>query len=373
LFEINPQPNDYIYYTLTKQPKPTGEFASVALRVYDKTAYTSVRRLQKSGYINSATWTAQFERRFRKGLGFQAFYTLTNSLRMAGNSFRDDVATVPEAFLPGTVPTDVNKLNRMLFYDRDLAVPKHRVRWNWIYDLPLGRGRTFARDASGLVNSLIGGWRLSGTGTLLNTWYALPTNNWGEIGKLEVYGKRYKIIDCRATPELATDPKDERCTEGYLWFNGYISERFINSHNAAGLRTGVFGLPDNYRPAIKPIIPWPKGGKPTDSNAADYDTNVVYITLQNGTRQRVGYDTGYHPWRNQYLLGPFNWVTDASLLKFFAINERLRLRVNLDVFNVFNRQGFNPPNSEGIVSLGSSYGGNGFKPRQLQATLRLEW
>ena len=132
-------------------------------------------------------------------------------------------------------------------------------------------------------------------------------------------------------------------------------------------------MPDDYRPAIKPLNPWPKGGTPTDPGAADYDTDVVYITLKNGSRQRVNYDTGVHPWRNQYLLGPFNWVTDASLLKFFTVGERLRLRVNLDVFNVFNRQGFNPPNSEGIVSLGSSYGGNGFKPRQLQGTLRLEW
>src|SRR5262249_9506127 len=156
-------------------------------------------------------------------------------------------------------------------------------------------------------------------------------------------------------------------------FNGYISERFISSHNAAGLRNGVFGLPGSYRPAQKPINPWPKGGLPTDPSAADYDTNVVRITLRSGAVQRVSLDTGLHPWRNQYPVGPFNWTTDVSLLKYFRMNERLRLRVNLDVFNVFNRQGLNAPNSEGIASLGSSYGGNGFKPRQLQGTLRVEW
>jgi hypothetical protein len=93
LFEINPQPNDYVYYTLTQKSKPTGTFANVALRIYDQDAYTSVRILQKSGYINTSIFTAQIERRFSKGLGFQAFYTLTNALREAGNSFRDDVAT----------------------------------------------------------------------------------------------------------------------------------------------------------------------------------------------------------------------------------------------------------------------------------------
>src|SRR5262249_9379034 len=108
LLEINPQPNDYVYYTMTQRSKPTGTGSGIALRVYDRSAYASVRILQKSGYINSSTWTAQIERRFTSGLGFQAFYTLTNSIRQAGNSFRDDVATVyhPTVYLPGTVPTN---------------------------------------------------------------------------------------------------------------------------------------------------------------------------------------------------------------------------------------------------------------------------
>jgi hypothetical protein len=216
---------------------------------------------------------------------------------------------------------------------------------------------------------------------MLNTWFAQPTGNWGEFGKFEVYGKKYPIEDCRATPAAATDPREQRCTPGYLWHNGYISQGVINRTNAAGLRTGVFGVPENYQPAQKPrwpapppnanggVGPLPEGYRSTN----DYDTDVAYIRLNNGQEVRVEYDTGLHPWRNQYFLGPFNWVTDASLLKFFPIKERLRVRVNLDVFNVFNRQGFNPPNAEGIVSLGSSYGNFAFRPRQLQGTVRVEW
>ncbi|MBO0862078.1 MAG: TonB-dependent receptor [Chloracidobacterium sp.] len=388
LIEINPQPNDYVYYTMTQKVKPTGPTSGIALRIYDQTGYGSVRILQKTGYINSSTWTAQIERRFSSGLGFQAFYTLTNSVRQAGNSFRDDVATVynPTLYLPGTVPTDNYELNRTLFYDRDTAIPKHRVRWNWNYDLPFGKGQKLLSKSGRFINGLAGGWKFSGTGTLLNTWYALPTNNWGEFGKFEVYGKKYKILDCRATPANSTNPGDERCTPGYLWFNGYISPQVINRTNAAGLRTGVFGIPDNYKPAQKPIIPWGTPGALT----TDYDTNVVYIPLINSNPnancdrskgaqvscQRVSVDTGYHPWRNQYMIGPYNWVMDASLLKVFTIKERVRLRVNFDLFNVFNIQGLNPPNAEGIVSLSNSFNPNnqnGFKPRQIQGTLRLEW
>jgi hypothetical protein len=373
LTEINPTQTDYVWYSTTGTALPAGTFSGVARRPYDQTAYTSVRLLQKTGYINTSTFTVEMERRFSKGLGFQAFYTVTNSLRMAGNSFRDDIGMVPAAYLPGAVPSDPDKLNRFLNYDRDIAIPKHRVRWNWNYDLPFGRGRTFARNAPGFLNGLIGGWKFSGSGTVVSTWFTLPTNNWGAFGKFEVYGKKYKILDCRGTPALATSAKDERCIEGYLYFNGYISQRNIDTRNAAGLRTGVFGLPADYQPAQKPINPWPKGGQPTDPGAADFDTNIVVIKLKSGANQRVTYDTGLHPWRNQYRLGPFNWTTDASLLKFFNLKEGLRLRVNVDLFNVLNTQGLNPPGSDGIASLANSYGGFGIRPRQMQLTMRLEW
>ncbi|MGH9721307.1 MAG: hypothetical protein ACRD8O_13915, partial [Bryobacteraceae bacterium] len=375
LFNINATQNDYIWYLTNGRPPPTGEFSGVLRRPYDQNAYTDVRLLQRSGYINSATWALEIERRFRSGLGFQAFYTLTNSLRLAGNSFRDDVGSTPSAYLPGAVPTGLRELNRFLFYDRDTAIPKHRIRWNWIYDLPFGKGRPLARNARGWLNSIIGGWRISGTGTIGSTWYTMPTVDWGEMGTFEVYGKKHKILDCRATPALASDPRDERCIEGYLWFNGYISERFIDSRNAAGLRSGVFGLPANYKPAQKPINPWPKGGLATDPNANDYDTDIVYLPLLTGGVQRLNHDTGLHPWRNQHRLGPFNWSMDSSLLKYFNFDERgrRRLRLNVDVFNVFNVQGLVAPSPEGIVSLASSFGGWGFRPRQVQVSMRLEF
>ncbi len=373
LYNINATQTDYVWFLSTGRALPIGEFSNVLRRPYDQNAYTDVRILQRSGIINSSTWAVEFERRFREGLGFQAFYTLTNTLRLAGNSFRDDVGSVPSAYLPGTVPTDFKELNRFLFYDRDTGVPKHRIRWNWIYDLPFGKGKPFGRNVNSWVNSAIGGWRLSGTGTVVSSWYALPTGNWGEMGNFETYGNKYKILDCRNTPADARSAKDERCMEGYLRFNGYISDRFINSRNDFGMRNGVFGLPENYKPAQKPIIPWPKGGKPTDLNNADYDTNVVYMPLVSGGVVRVNYDTGLHPWRNQTRLGPFNWTMDSSLMKYFTFNERVRLRTNVDVFNVLNVQGLVTPASDGISSLANSYGGFAFRPRQLQLTMRLEF
>ena len=84
LSDINPTQTDYVWYSTRGVALPTGAFASVSRRPYDQTAYAQVRIQNKSGYINSATFTAEFQRRFSKGLGFQAFHTVTNALRLGG-------------------------------------------------------------------------------------------------------------------------------------------------------------------------------------------------------------------------------------------------------------------------------------------------
>ncbi|MBS1857314.1 MAG: TonB-dependent receptor [Acidobacteria bacterium] len=374
LDNINPsQPSSYVWYVTTGLPLPTGTYSGEARRPYDQTAYTDIKILTKTGTINSSTLTVEFERRFTNGLSFQFFHTVTNATRLAGNSFRDGAGTVADVYIPGTVPTDPSQLNRFLNYQRDTSIPKHRTRWNWNYDLPIGRGRLLARNAPKWLNNLIGGWRYSGSGTIVSSWFSLPANNWGEFTNFEVYGKKYPILDCRATPATARTAADERCFQGYLYFNGYISQRYINSYNANGIPNGVFGLPADYHPAQSPINPWPKDGKTTDANAALYDTNNVNLKLKDGSTVLVGVDTGLHPWRQQYRLGPFNWTADSSLLKLFNIRERLGLRMSFDVFNMFNVQGLNPPGSDGVVTLQNSYGAFGFRPRQVQVKARLEW
>jgi hypothetical protein len=232
---------------------------------------------------------------------------------------------------------------------------------------------------------MVGGWTMTGSGTVVSSWFSLDnTENtnfaansdntfWKVNGPVEVYGTKYKITDCTATPATAKSAADERCYPGYLYWNGYISQKYINSYNAYGIPNGIFGLPANYKPAATPENPWPVNGKSTDANAADYDTNYVYIKLTKGSTQRVRYDTGLAPLRNQYLLGPFNWNVDSSLRKIFQMTETVQLRIAFDVFNVFNLQGINPPGQNGISSLQTSYSGFGFQPRQAQGSFRLEW
>jgi len=286
---------------------------------------------------------------------------MSNANRAGGNGWSDDFVPETNMFLNGAVPADQQARNRLLNYRRDSTFPKHRAHWNWIVDLPFGRGKKLAGNSRGLVNGLVGGWQLAGFGTVRTNYWDLPTNNWGSIGQVEIYGKQFPVQDCRSG----------RCIEGFLWYNGYIPAHRINSVDAQGRPNGVMGVPSNYQPAHQPVIPTPaNGGSRTDPNFSFYETNTVNVPLRNGSLQRVNLDTNLHPWRNQLAVGPREWGLDASLFKTIPIREQMALRFNADFFNVLNMPGLNQPDPvSGIISLQNSAVG----ARQLQLTLRLTW
>jgi hypothetical protein len=131
------------------------------------------------------------------------------------------------------------------------------------------------------------------------------------------------------------------------------------------------GVPDRYRSFQTPIIPIPaNGGTPSDPNFGFYDTNTVYVPLNNGTLQRTTLDTGLHPLTNQYFPAPMIWNMAGSLFKAFPITERVVLRVNADFLNnLFNMPGDTVPQSDGLLINRNSAN----PARVLQLTMRLTW
>jgi len=358
---FNQQPNNYVWFVNTGLPLPTGEFSGVARRGFDQVTYGEIETYRKTGWSHFNGVQLELRRRYAKGYGYQFFYVMSNSTRAGGNGWSDDFVSEPNIFLNGAVPQGYEERNRFLNYRRDTQIPKHRAHWNWIVDLPFGRGKKFGHNARGLMNGLIGGWQLAGFGTVRSNYFSLPTNNWGAFGDMEIYGKQYPIEDCRSG----------RCIPGYLWYNGYIPAHRINSFDAQGRPNGVMGVPANYRPSHQPLVPTPaNGGSSADPNFQFYETNNTFVTLRNGTVQRLNMDTNLHPWRNQIAVGPREWGLDASLFKTVPIGERYALRFNIDFFSVLNNPGLNQPDSSsGIVSLQNSANA----ARQLQLTLRFSW
>ncbi len=360
-YTFNEQPNAYVWFSNTGLPLPSGEFSNVARRNFDQVSYGDIEVYSKIGWSNYNGIQLEMQRRYSKGYGFQLFYVLSNAFKAGGDGWSSDLLQAPNMFLAGAVPEDLHARNALLNYRRDTDIPKHRVRWNWIADLPFGKGKKFAGNAGGFLDRVVGGWQIAGFGSVRSNYWALPTGNWGALGPIEVYGKQYPIQDCRSG----------QCIPGYLWYNGYIPAHRINSVDAQGRPNGVMGVPANYRPSSVPVFPTPaNGGSSADPNFQFYETNTVFVRMKDGSLQRTTLDTNLHPWRNQFLPGPRSWGLDASLFKNLPITERLVARFNADFFNVLNMPGLNQPNSTtGIVSLQNSAN----PARQLQLTLRLTW
>jgi hypothetical protein len=217
-----------------------------------------------------------------------------------------------------------------------------------------------APSAGPVLNRIIGGWQVAGSGNLRSTYFALPTDVFPNGNKVEVYGYKHPIEDCRSGI----------CRQGYLWWNGYIPANQINSVNAQGKPNGVMGVPADYKPAAQPINPWPAVVTAGDPNLALYGTNTVFVPLKNGTLQRTTYDDGIHVWRQQYIPGPRQWGLDASLFKSIQIKESFRVRFNADFFNVLNHPG-NPAIASGASILSTI--NSGTAAREIQLTLRLIW
>jgi hypothetical protein len=353
-WQLNQATPSYIYYATTGQPLPTGAYSNVALRPYDQTVLGAVNEYRNTGWSNVQAFAFEGIRRYSKGYAFTASYTLSNAMAISGN-----VPTLNQ-YLPGAVPTDPDQLNRFLNYQRDTGIPKHEVKWTWLVDLPMGRGKALLHNAHGVLDKIVGGWQVAGIGTLHSTYFSLGAGNWNYTGvPVQYYGYKYPIQNCTVNP----------CQPGYLFYNGYIPADLINVPN------GYIGIPASYKPYATPLIPWGTtalpANAPSNLNISQYwDTNNVWIPLQNGSTQIVSYNTGLNPFRNQVAPGPRQWNQDASLFKNIEIHERLNLRLTVDFFNVFNHPGNpNSVGSTGFLNCQSS----GDTPRTMQLSGRLTW
>ena len=131
------------------------------------------------------------------------------------------------------------------------------------------------------------------------------------------------------------------------------------------------GVPSDYVPFATPLLPTPKdGGTTADPNYPYYESNTVFVPLQNGTIQRTTLSGFLDPMQNQFILGPMLWNMSASAFKTVKITERAFLRINADFLNnVFNMPGTALPATigDGVVTTRNSAN----SPRVLQLTIRL--
>jgi hypothetical protein len=137
----------------------------------------------------------------RLGLTFQGNYSWGHALGTA--------ASGPE-FADQQPFRDVRHLNAdygPTFYDR-----RHILTFSWVYALPIGNGKVLAHGASGVINQVIGGWKVGGITTFQTGDYLTPSD----------------IVDISNTgggarPNVICNPNNQsrptRAAEIHKWFN----------------------------------------------------------------------------------------------------------------------------------------------------------
>ncbi|MGD0499157.1 MAG: TonB-dependent receptor [Bryobacteraceae bacterium] len=363
---INGAPGDYVWYTNTGgQPLVTGTYSGTFRNALDTTTYGSITEYMTRAYSNANLWTLEAERRYAHGYGFQLAYVMSNAFTestLVGNGGGTGVGPV-STYLTGTVPTDFDARNRFLNYVRDTAIPKHQVRWNWVMDLPFGRGHLLASHAGKILNGVIGGWQIAGTGNYQSRWWSPSTSNYGYVGPVQVYGKQYFVHDCT---------NQAKCVPEYLYSNGYISPPLINRTDASGNCNGICGIPSSYTPESLPLITYGQTALPAHAPSNTvlstyWETNNVWIPLTNGTVVRTGYGVTTPIMNHVNFVGPWSFTLNASAFKVFNITEAAKLRFNADFFNVLNNPGL------GLSQTYLNAASNSNGARFLQLTLRLTW
>lgn len=255
------------------------------------------------GYGNYNGLEASLSRRFSNGLSARAAYTYSHSLDNTPQELESGSGSPPDG------------RNFQAWYGRsDFDIP-HRVAVNYLYELPIGRGKAFL--SHGVASYVFGGFRTSGVFTHYSG-RPFTVNAGGQLaGALDPYGQATATVQRIGTPHIVGKP---RC-----WY--FVSKNSACTAAAPGL-TDAFALP------------------------------LQGVVGNNG--------------RNT-LRGPHVTVFDAALLREFSIVEKANLEFRWEVFNVTNTPEFGQPNnnfSSGSAGTITSLAGD---PRVMQFALRLSF
>ena len=111
------------------------------------------------GTLNYNAGTISIHKRFSGGLQFETSYTLARNL--ADSTGYDPTGAASEM---GGRLTDPNHPG--LDYGNTAYTHRHRFLATFLYELPVGKGKTFLPNSNAIVDRVLGGWQLAGVITV---------------------------------------------------------------------------------------------------------------------------------------------------------------------------------------------------------------
>jgi hypothetical protein len=251
------------------------------------------------GHSQSNDYQVQFERRYAGGLMFNASYTYADQKSTGIDGGNSSLGGVP--YDPFNPETD---------YTRDAWVSRHRFVLYGIYDLPVGRGKSFGTGMSSWADAVIGGWQttfqmFAKSGTAFTPYW--QCENCGSNNNLRAAGPGNIAVD--SVSALGD-------------FDDFI-----------GYRPIVVG---NYKQHVGDALFNPNAFLPPPMGA-DVFTNPGVA-------------------RKNFLFGPGAWGANFGLHKNFKLGERVTASLGADFDNLFNHP-IKMPNLDFADSSFSNLGG----------------
>jgi hypothetical protein len=257
------------------------------------------------GKSNYNALQANFTHRERWGLSFMASYTYSK--------FLDDVGG-PEEW--GSINSGFGGIGSIRnFYDLgaewgvDSTDIPQSVVLNYVYELPVGRGKKFGSGMNGVENAIAGGWQISGISNF-KAGFPLGIGNGGANPNSVWGGNQHATVVSGVTPKSGSCQNGDPVGHGICWFNP-----------AAFVQTPAFEFGDAPR----------------------YFSNL----------RAPGYVN-----------------TDLAIQKWFTFKEDFRLQFRAEMFNVANHANFTAPDPNiGDTTFGQVTNTQG--ARQVQLALKL--
>ena len=226
----------------------------------------TIDTFRSNTYSNYNSLQVRLEKRYSHGLQYQASYTFSHALDNASSA---SLGSVNNGDFQDQRFPNAN------YGNADFDV-RQRFVFSYIYDLPFGRGRVFAKDVSGVVNQIIGNWQTSGV-------FSTATGNYYTATDIVSVAN----ADCGGTvgyncarPARVGNPNARPCIPGTLFNTCAFVD---NATNPGIIPMGTFG---------------------------DAGRNIIE-------------GPGYTTW-------------DMSLVKQFQISEQKRFEFRAEFFNILN-------------------------------------
>jgi len=271
---------------------------TLGLKLRPNQQFAAITKIDNSGDSNYHAAQVTLRRRFSSGLGLSMAYTFGKSI---DNQSVDPVGASSGGGLSTTnsrTPTDVRNFRDergRSDFDRT-----HVLTASSVWELPLGRGKKFLTNSSGVVNQVLGGWTV-------NTIYTFMT------------GEPFAV------------------RSGSFTANG-------NHESRAGVQQPVKA---ELQEIPNSPLPGPVLFKPINNVATcGVDLTQAFCLPapgQNGAGRNIFTASNY-------------WNLDFGLIKTFPVTEKLSLQFRAEFFNALNHPNFDNPRdaSTGSPSIRSN-------------------